>query len=368
MRVFLLANEFSDYTNQLANALCNKKIQVMVVRSDSIYASAEQNDTLSEGVSCYSYKKPRLYSPMNIIILYRLLKHIRQYNPDIIHSQGMPIWFSSMLPIIRLMKYPLIVTFHDPKPHIGESYMRTRLANFLARKYASRSFVHGTSLKELMITEYAYPEWRTCVIASGEHEVMPFTRYSSDAIGEDNHTILFFGRIYAYKGLEYLIRAEPLITREIPDLKIIIAGKGESFEKYRSMIVHPEHFQIHNYHIPYAEGAIMFQKCCIVVLPYVDASQSGVVHTAYGFKKPVIATAVGAIPEIVDNGVTGLIIPPRDPGAIARAVIMLLKDDEFRREMGEQGYRKLKTDLSWDRIVTTMIPVYERVRQESSSR
>ncbi len=64
----------------------------------------------------------------------------------------------------------------------------------------------------------------------------------------------------------------------------------------------------------------------MVALPYTEASQSGVVSTAYGFGKPVVVTDVGSIPEIVDDGVTGLIVPPRDPAALAEAIIRLLKD------------------------------------------
>jgi glycosyltransferase involved in cell wall biosynthesis len=74
-----------------------------------------------------------------------------------------------------------------------------------------------------------------------------------------------------------------------------------------------------------------------VVLPYVEASQSGVVPTAYGFKKPIIATNVGSIDEIVDDGKTGLIVPCQDPRALAEAIIKLLNDDELRKKWGKKG-------------------------------
>jgi alpha-maltose-1-phosphate synthase len=367
MRVLLFDNEFRDYTIQLANALSNKNISVQIALSESIYTTTDENEYLSPKITRYCYRKPRLYSPENIILLYRLLRMITGYDPDIIHLQGISFWFSLALPLISLMKYPVIVTFHDPKPHVGESYLRTRIANHLARAYSARAFVHGVTLKELMMEEYSYPEWRTCVTISGEHEVMPYIKHISPDVRETGHAVLFFGRIYAYKGLDYLIRAEPLITREIADVQIIIAGKGEPFEKYRALMVHPEHFQVYNYYISYEVGAALFQKCSLVVLPYIDASQSGVVHIAYAFKKPVIVTSVGSIPEIVDDGVTGMIIPPKDTDALARAIVNLLNDVGLRNEMGEHGYQKLKTDLSWSRIVQTVIPVYEQVIKEKAS-
>ena len=80
-------------------------------------------------------------------------------------------------------------------------------------------------------------------------------------------------------------------------------------------------FIVYNYRIPYKEGAELFQRCSVVALPYIDASQSGVIPTAYGFKKPVVVTEVGAIPEIVGDGITGFIVPPRNPEALAEAIV-----------------------------------------------
>jgi glycosyltransferase involved in cell wall biosynthesis len=145
----------------------------------------------------------------------------------------------------------------------------------------------------------------------------------------------------------------------VPNAKVIIAGAGEDFKKYERMMINRNNFIVHNYRIPYKEGAELFQRCSVVALPYIDASQSGVIPTAYGFKKPVVVTDVGAIPEIVDNGITGFIVPPKNPEALAEAIIKLLKDEKLRIGMGENAYKKLKTDLSWDNIAEKTIEVYK---------
>ena len=157
-----------------------------------------------------------------------------------------------------------------------------------------------------------------------------------------------------------------MITKEVPNAKIIIAGTGEDFKKYEKMMVNKDNFIVHNYRIPYKEGAELFQRCSVVVLPYIDASQSGVVSTAYGFKKPVIVTDVGSIPEIVDEGITGFIVPSKNPVALADAIVKLLKDDKLRKRMGENAYKKLKTDLSWDKIAEKTIEVYEKAIKDKS--
>jgi len=129
-------------------------------------------------------------------------------------------------------------------------------------------------------------------------------------------------------------------------------------------MVNRDNFIVHNYRIPYKEGAELFQRCSVVVLPYIDASQSGVIPTAYGFKKPIVVTDVGSIPEIVDDGVTGFIVPPRNTEALADAIVKLLEDEDLRKQMGESAYKKLKTDLSWDKIAEKTIEVYKKAINE----
>ncbi|NQE52738.1 Trehalose synthase, partial [ANME-1 cluster archaeon GoMg3.2] len=195
-----------------------------------------------------------------------------------------------------------------------------------------------------------------------------FKIYEKEDLKEDGNLILFFGRVYKYKGLEYLIKAEPLITKEVPEAKIVIAGTGEGFKKYENMMIHRDNFIVHSRYISYKEGAKLFQRCSLVALPYIDASQSGVIPTAYGFKKPVVVTKVGSIPEIVDDGLTGFIVPPKNPEALADAIIKLLKDEKLRKKMGENAYKKLKTDLSWDKIAEETIEVYKKAINEYKNR
>ena len=75
----------------------------------------------------------------------------------------------------------------------------------------------------------------------------------------------------------------------------------------------------------------------------------------------MVVTDVGSLPEVVDDGVTGYVVPPRDPEALAAAIVRLLKDPEGCRRMGEQGYTKLKTDMAWSTIVRSLLTVYREV-------
>lgn len=247
-------------------------------------------------------------------------------------------------------------------PGDWESFLWT-LSSQMLKKHSSKLIVHGNELEGQLISE-GILENKIVVIPHGDYSF--FTEYKKDGVKEEN-AVLFFGRIVEYKGVEYLIKAEPLITKQFPNTKIIIAGRGD-FSKYENLTEHKRNFEIINEFIPDEQVAELFQKSKIVALPYIEASQSGIIPIAYAFKKPVVATNVGSIPEVVDDGKTGFIVPPRDEKALADAIIKLLKDENLRKEMGENAYKKMKEELSWDKIAEKTIEVYKKAINEHKNK
>ncbi len=355
----------TGYTIPLANALSSKGETVLLMLPQA--TPSEQIEAVDKGVSLYLFRQPRprvsRYPPVNLLMVYDIIKGLNRFKPDIVHTQGTHFWLSP--PLLPPGKYPLVSTFHDVKPHLGEERLSRRFSMYWARRRSKGIFVHGEKLRKTMIQEYGVPGDKVKAIPFGEHYTSPLKEYERADLTEDGNLVLFFGRIHEYKGLEYLIKAEPLITREVPDARIVIAGEGEDFQKYREMMVNKDNFIVYNYYVEPWKGAELFQRCSVVALPYIEASQSGVAIAGYGFKKPVVVTDVGSIPEIVDEGKTGFIVPPRNPEALAQAIITLLKDDKLRKQMGENAHRKLKTDLSWDRIAEITIGVYREAVIES---
>lgn len=370
MRVLLMPGGLPlDYTIQLANALSkNNKIIVKLIIYNLPTLDKKILENLSVDVELYitgKFKYP-IFNPKNFVNVYKVIKEIYYFNPDIIHVQ--PLTYIDLLILSFIYKYPLIATIHDPKLHLGEETLFSRFAAYYLRMRSSRIFVHGKILKEIMVKEYNLPDNKVCAIPMGEHNSSMFMKYLRKEIKCENHTILFFGRIGRYKGLEYLIQAEPIISKNIPDLKIIVAGKpvGKvNMEKFKKMM-NKGNYLVYDSFIDWELGAELFQKASVIVLPYIEATQSGVIPVAYAFKKPVVVTRVGALPEIVDDGKTGLIVPPKDPEALADAIIKLLKDEKLRKEMGEAGYKKLKTDMSWDKISEIIIEAYKEVLNDKN--
>ena len=95
--------------------------------------------------------------------------------------------------------------------------------------------------------------------------------------------------------------------------------------------------------------ALYFSASDLVVLPYASATQSGIVQIAYGFGKPVVVTSVGGLPEVVDDGRTGFVVPPKNAGALAESVVRFFeqnKGDEFSAAIDQEQDR-----FSWRRMV-----------------
>ena len=356
MRVVLLSFWFIEYTLQLANALSKSADLLLMLPKNKTERYIQMID---DNVTSYLFHLPRNRYPSNILMLYRIVKRIRSFKPDLIHLQGGHAWFNLVLGFLS-RKYTLVITVHDVTHHTGDkdSLKVPSFISDLNKRYADHIIVHGNALKTQLINAHNRAADTVCVIPHGELSVYRKLSKQKENVEQDNDTILFFGRIWEYKGLRYLIEAEPLISKEHPNVKIVIAGSGENFEKYERMFVNKDRFVVHNKFIPHEMVANLFQSASIVVLPYVEASQSGIIPLAYAFSKPVVATNVGSLAEIVDDGKTGYIVPPRDPKALAKAINSLLKDKNKLKAMGQNAYAKTKHDLSWDTIATKTMHVY----------
>ena len=120
-------------------------------------------------------------------------------------------------------------------------------------------------------------------------------------------------------------------------------------------------FEIHNRYIKDEEVSYFFQRAKLVVLPYIECTQTGIIPIAYAFKKPVIVTDVGSIPEVVEDGKTGFIVPPKNSALLAEAITRTLDNEDLRKQMGINGYIKMEKELSWDSITEKLIKIYNKM-------
>lgn len=350
----------TPYPIQLANAmgqLCHTTLILPYGASRFVHQLDQ------ESVDLQFFHLPRYREPANLSMVWQLRRRLKAQRPDLLHITFRHWWGSPGLGLFS--SYPVVATVHDVGPHPGDYswWSNPRIAYPLSWRWADQVIVHSNADRQKLLSDHGCQPDRVQVIPIGPYDF--YQVWARRDRQEKPNTVLFFGRIWAYKGLEVLIEAEPLITREVPGARIVIAGQGDSFDRYEQAMVNPDHFEVHNHYIPDEVVAELFQSASVVVLPYVEASQSGVISIASAFGKPVVATNVGGIPEVISHGQTGYLVPPSDPTALAEAVIALLRDPTTKQEMGRKALEKATGELSWQNIAKKTLHVYERAMAAS---
>lgn len=343
--------DFREYSNLLVAAL-GRTCDVLYVVPEDFVAGIDP----PPGVTYAPMPRARLRQPhLQVRAVLAAHRAIRRFRPDVVHLQHGHFWFGLSLPFLGPV--PLVVTVHDPVPHDGDRESRKTPVRIMQIGYhrAARLIVHGDTLCEGLVREHGVDAARVTSI--------PHIRLGDDDLHADvaevPGEILFFGRIWAYKGLDYLIAAQPAISAAVPGARIVIAGRGEDFDRYADAMVDPSAFEVRNEYVSDDEAARLFRRAAVVVLPYTEASQSGVIALAGTYGRPVVASAVGALPEAVDDGVTGLLVPPRDVRALERAVISLLQDDARRAAMGRAARAKSDAECAPDVVAAQTCAVYD---------
>jgi len=167
--------------------------------------------------------------------------------------------------------------------------------------------------------------------------------------------VLFFGFIRDYKGLRYLIESLPLVRAKL-DVHLLIAGEvwgdAKPYHELISRLGMTASVTLIERYIPNEEVACYFAASDLVVIPYVSATQSGIVQLAYGFGKPVVVSRVGGLPEVVEDGVTGYLVPPRDSVSISKAVLDFYQ--RGREATMCEAVRQKRAAFSWERLCRTI--------------
>ena len=359
------------YTAELANAVA-KYADVTVIKPK------DANDELfSEDIKVINVFEPMQFSReheikafslgnMKNFFSYRNIRMIDELKPDIIHFPNVYLHASFFTYLYKLStKYPIVHTIHatfDPSFTISprkRGFFAALLGGINDRAKMivkpDRIIVQTHENKSALIKEGVGPE-KITVIPQGAYTF--FKKYSGDEIESDENCVLYFGYIVKNKGVEYLIKAVPIISKEISDINVIIAGEGD-FSTYSKYIEDESKFEIYNEFIPNEKVPELFTRAKVVVLPYTyHQGYSAVLSVAFSFGTAVIVTNVGDFPNLIEDGKEGLVVPPRDPEALADAIVKLLKDDGLRKKMEENAYKKAQ-ELSWGNIAKRYIKVYE---------
>lgn len=274
---------------------------------------------------------------------------------------------------LRLLGFKIVYTVHDVLPH-DQYTVRNRTFFEALYQYPDKLILHSENNRREMLELFTVDPEKLCVIPHGSHGLLldqsgtsPSAARSRLGIPTDRRVILFFGVIRRYKGLEYLLEAFETIKSRCDNVLLLIAGKiyeGDqtAYRHYSTLLAeysgHDDVRFVHEY-VPFDQVACYFAAADLVVLPYLTASQSGVLLSAYAAGKPVIATDAGGLGEVVRHGHSGFVVPPRDASAIAEAAVTLLDSPVVRERFGREARRLAATSYSWSGIAVRTLNLYD---------
>lgn len=364
LRVAMVSFDHADVCVAQVNALASL-VEVHLVVADDL--ARDVAGLVSPAVTLVAFDKARLRQPVRQWRACRDLDGVlAAIDPSVIHVQQGHLWVN-LLALPRWRRRTVVVSVHDPSPHVGDlpSRKTPQVVTELGFRRADRLVAHSRWVRGRL--EQALAHRCPPVDVVPLPTVLPLVPPAA-APARPGRRILFFGRIWAYKGLEHLVAAEPLVTAAVPDVEIVIAGQGEELDRYRRSMVHPERFTVLEGHVPRERVPAVFGAADVVALPYVDATQSAVIPLASVFAKPVVASTAGGLPEMVDHGVTGLLVPPGDHVALAGALVDLLCHGSRRQAMGAAAQRKAREEWAPELVAHQLVGVYRRALRRTGSR
>lgn len=356
MKALYLARGFGDYVIELVNGMCGEvETHIAVARQDEWILAH-----LDSRVHVFKAGSPRVGDWKNIFAMARLHRYIRSVRPDIIHLQSGVLWELALPRLLR--RIPVVLTVHDVTRH--PTHNRRAGSPQRALDYALRVsdgiVVHGPAL-ENSARQRCNALGVSRPIRSIPHGVLSRYGQGRGSAHPKTMTVLLFGTLDKYKGVEYLIAAEPLIRRRTPDVRIVIAGKSAVPGHYERMIEPGQHIEIRAGRQSDADVRTLFETADVLVLPYVEASQSGVLQVGFAFAVPPVVTAVGALSDVIVHGENGWVVPPQDPVRLADAVCELLSNPSLRERVIERMVQERNTTYRWSTIAAATRQFYHDV-------
>lgn len=310
----------------------------------------------------------------NIKYYLRIKAEIKDFEPDIIHARS----FSSNISpsfLIAAKKYDIPVVVTPPnfweyattlpkitfkKPYRVISWLKAWFHQELKKKYIDYFICPSNILAEHLKNNVGINNSKISVVPHFINWKQPAEAKNS----YDKKDVLYVGRLSIEKGIEYLIQAMPKIKEEHPEVKLHIVGEGDLEQNLKDLankLGIGDKVIFHGY-LPNENLAKMYRKSSVLVLPSVCKEMFGLtLIEAMSQGTPIITTNIGGQAELVENGVNGLLVNPRDPGDLAEKISNILDNPELGREMGERGRKIVEENHTPEKHLKRLIEIYESV-------
>ena len=358
---------------ELSRELINKGHEVFVLTSNKtmngeydVFPKYEE----TEGIKIFRFKV--FPFTRGVEFWFSFVEKLLEIKPDIVH--GHKIGFSMndvCASICEVKKIPSVATTHGV-PYISTVHKEPFLRDVYLKTIPGRTVKFFNHIIALSVIELPWlqrsgvPAERIHIIPGGvsrrvfEEKIDP--EEFREKYGIESEMILYLGRLAPKKGIDHLIRAAPLLLKEFPNLKIVIAGPDCRRMMWRlKKLAHElrvERNMVFTGPLSEKDKYAAISSSEALILPSSFEAQGLVLLEAQALGVPVIATRQGGIPYFIKDGRNGILIEYGKPDQIADALSKILKDEGLARRLGETG-RCLAEKFTWDKIAERILSVYE---------
>jgi D-inositol-3-phosphate glycosyltransferase len=270
------------------------------------------------------------------------------------------------------MGWRIVFTAHDPEPLPGTTILQISAYHSTLLRHADAVLVHSHTGKKILIdqgldsaTIHEIPMGPT-ILTEMRPIPQKIARFRLE-IPTDSPTLLFFGFIKNYKGLDVLLKALKAVCSVYANIRLLVAGRlMDSISRYQSLIEHSSldrHVQWHLHFIASADIPLYFSAADVVVIPYRQASSSSVIDLAHYFGKPVVATATGGLPEQVRLDEGDRLIPPDSPELLAHALIAVLQETLERQSRHADTQTNGSLAMTWSNVARRHAEIYQSLHR-----
>lgn len=362
------------YLRSLGRALVTAGAEVILVTGPFVYDQLPEWPSLPVRYLFFPDRQPG--HPLSLwhradgygVGLTRWLRAVWAKPPDMIHVQWAPVPPVDYIAwqLIRRRGIPLVYTVHNLLPHhrhLGNHCFQPALW-----RTADALIVHTAAAGRDLVARSGISPERVYHIPQGNLDdfaaPMPPTLSARRQLGlePDWPTILFFGRLEPYKGLDWLVDAWEKIQHEGVTAQLLVVGKvGAGMAPLLARLQANAHVTLVTGYIPYHDLPVYFAAADLVVLPYRESTSSAALMAAYTFGRAVVVTKVGGFREEVIDQKTGMQVEPGDPAALAAALTRLIGDPTATRRMGIAARQRAESRHAWPAIATLTLSCYHEV-------
>jgi glycosyltransferase involved in cell wall biosynthesis len=350
---------------QIINGLNPEKYKIFLASKlgEQFYESIHNKD---KEVSFFPLNFSKRINPL---LIFELARFIKANEIDIVHGQGTRAEFYGRVANKIAGRSKYVSTIAMPVEGFNISPLRKRIYRLfdkISERFVDRFIVVSDVLRNMMINNRKIPSDKIIKIYNGiEIEGYRPNIEGRDAIrtelGISGNTPLIgaIGRIVWQKGFNYLIKSIPMIIGSYPDLKVMIVGYGplkERLKELGSMLRVDDHLIFTGFR---SDIKRILSALDILVIPSIREGFPMITLEGMAKAKPIVATRIYGIEEQIINGETGILVPSWDADGLARAIVDLLDNKQFAKNLGSNARKKVERDFSVEKMVSETEKVYQ---------